>query len=165
MTVPSLFDQYVAHAERDRRRAIDGMKLVTIDDATEELNPIGHVWWYLHTDLTAPTTSSLYFYDLEILPGSRSGKVQCQGGVIHFVRSGTGHTVVDGEAHEWEPGDVIGIPLKEDGATYQHFNTGAGPARMLVAWPNLDSALGAEGGVAFTVLEPCPEFAAEQAGS
>ena len=158
----TLFDQLLAQAQADRVRAINGIKHLTRDDTTEELNPMGHMRWYLHENLKEPTTSSLYFYELEIPEGSQSGKLRCQGGIVHFVRKGEGHTVVDGVVHEWEGGDLIGLPLKEDGVVYQHFNTGPGTVRMLVAWPNLDSALGAEGGVAMTVLEPCPEFAASQ---
>ena len=57
--------------------------------------------------------------------------------------------------------NVFAIPIKESGVTYQHFNTGVGPTRMLVSWANLDSAISPEGGVAMEVLEPCPEWQAE----
>ena len=73
---------------------------------------------------------------------------------------GSGHTVLDGRAHEWEEGDVIAVPIRESGVTYQHFNTGVGPTRMLACWANHDSAISPEGGVAMEVLEPCPQWQA-----
>ena len=83
--------------------------------------------------------------------------------MLHFVVQGSGYTTVDGRSHEWETEDAIVIPIKEDGVTYQHFNTGVGPARLLVCWPNLDSALSEEGGVAMDILESCPEWSAQNA--
>ena len=108
---------------------------------------MGTMRWYLHPHLETPSTRALYFHELEVPQGSNSGKLYCQGGIIHFVMTGSGHTVLDGRAHEWGEGDVIAIPIKESGVTYQHFNTGVGPTRMLVCWANLDSAISPEGGV------------------
>lgn len=156
---PTLFDRLLANAAAERQRAEDGLRVVTREGSTEEMTPMGRLRWYLHDELTEPTTRALYFYELEIPPGSRSGKLVCQGQVIHFVLTGAGSTIVDGVAHEWESGDLIGIPPKEDGVTYQHFNTSDEAVRMVVAWPNLDSALGPEAGVQLRVVEPCPEWA------
>jgi hypothetical protein len=75
-----------------------------------------------------------------------------------FVLDGQGHTVVDGVTHSWQHEDVIALPIRERGITYQHVNTGGTTARLLVVWPNLDSALGPEGGVEMAVLEDSPDF-------
>jgi hypothetical protein len=158
---PTLYDLTFEEAKRERDRRAQAQNLISRDDAHEELNKMGRMRWYLHPHLEEPSTRALYFHELEIPQNSNSGKLYCQGGVAHFVVMGTGHTVVDGRAHEWETEDAIVIPIKESGVTYQHFNTGVGPARLLVCWPNLDSAISAEGGVAMEILEPCPEWQGE----
>lgn len=156
----SLFESTLASAVKERTRIANGEDLIGRDDTVYDLSPMGIMRWYLHPDLEKPSTRALYFHELEIPAGSRSGKLQCQGGQIHVVLEGRGHTVVDGVSHEWEARDAIAIPIQEDGVTYQHFNDGMGAARMIVSWPNFDSALGAEGGVAMEVLEACPEYSA-----
>ena len=158
MAGKTLYEQTFEEAKAERERRSRAKNLIGRDDAHYELSPMGHMRWYLHPHLDTPSTRALYFHELEIPQGSNSGKLYCQGGVAHFVILGSGYTVVDGKSHEWETEDAIVIPIKESGVTYQHFNTGVGPARMLVCWPNLDSAISAEGGVAMEVIEPCPEF-------
>jgi hypothetical protein len=119
---------------------------------------MGQTAWYLHPHLAGPSTRALYFHELLIPARSRSGKLNCQGGIVHYVVEGEGYTEVDGRRHHWEQGDVIAIPIREHGIAYQHFSeTGA---RLVVTWPNHDSALGPGGGVSLKVLEAAPEFAA-----
>jgi quercetin dioxygenase-like cupin family protein len=154
----TLFEQTLADAYDERIRRAGGSDLVRLEDCPVEVNPMGKMRWYLHPRLTTPSTRALYFHELEIAPGSRSGRLQCQGGLVHLVLEGSGYTEVDGMRHEWDAEDLIGIPIREHGVTYQHVNTGDQRVRMVVAWPNFDSALGPEAGVAMEVLEPAPEF-------
>ena len=155
----TLFEKTLADAgaERERRRA--GASLLTREATTFETNPMGIMRWYLHPALEGTSTQSLYCHELEIPAGSRTGRLQCQGGILHYVLEGEGYTDLDGVQHTWTTGDVIAIPIKEHGVTYQHVSTGAQPARMLVVWPNLDSALGPEAGVEMSVVEYSPDFA------
>jgi len=155
----TLWDQTLAAAAAERERHLTGANLLTRDGTTAELNAMGFMRWYLHPDLDGPSTRSLYVHELEIPAGSSSGRLQTQGGILHFVLEGTGRTLVEGVGHQWEKDDVIAIPIRELGVTYQHVNTGDGPARLLVVWPNLDSALGPEGGVELKVVEPSPDYA------
>jgi hypothetical protein len=145
----------------ERARVETGRNTVRRDEITPEVTPFGLLRWYLHNDLEAPVTHSLYFCELEIPVGSRSGRLRHQGGVVHLVVQGSGHTLFDGEEHEWAARDVVALPVRPDGVTFQHVNTGTGPVRMVVAWPNLDSSIGPEGGVAMEILEPAPEFVAK----
>lgn len=162
-TTGTLFEQILSAARVEYDRVEAGKNLISRDECPAELSPIGHLRWYIHSQLATPSTRALYVCELEIPPGSRGGKLFCQGGIVHFVVEGSGYTVVEDEPHEWEAHDLIGIPLRERGITFQHFNTGSGRARMLVAWPNLDSAIGPGGGVEIDVVEACPEFAAAEA--
>lgn len=156
----TLFEQTLADALAERERRANAHDLVRLEDCPIELNPMGKMRWYLHPRLNGPSTRALYFHELEIPAGSRSGKLHCQGGIIHLVLEGSGYTEVDGVRHDWVADDMIGIPIREHGVTYRHVNTGDRPARMVVVWPNFDSALGPEAGVAMDVLEAAPEFAA-----
>lgn len=156
----SLWDSIVRRSVAERSRVETGRNTVRRDEITPEVTPFGLLRWYLHNDLDAPVTHSLYFCELEIPVGSRSGRLRHQGGMVHLVVQGSGHTLFDGEEHEWAARDVVALPVRPDGVIFQHVNTGTGPVRMVVAWPNLDSSIGPEGGVAMEILEPAPEFAA-----
>lgn len=153
-----LFEHWLAEAVRIREQHQAGASLLTRDGATPELTRMGAMRWYLHPALTGTSTQSLYVHELTLPAGSRSGRMRVQGGIIHFVLEGSGHTVVDGRSHSWEADDVIALPIREAGVVYQHVNDGDAAARLLVVWPNLDSALGPEAGVELTVLEDCPEY-------
>jgi hypothetical protein len=160
-TEPALWDSYTARADEERARVQQGINLITRDGCPAELTPLGLLRWYLNPDLDGPTVRSLYRFELEIPAGSRSGKWFHQGGVIHYVLEGEGHTVLDDVQHEWEVDDVIAIPTRINGVAFQHVNTGPGPVRLLITLANYDSALGAAGGVHMQMLEPCPEYAGQ----
>jgi hypothetical protein len=164
MTQPTLFEQTLEAARIERERVARGRDLISRDELPVELNPFGFMRWYLHPNLESPTTRALYFSELEIPVGSRTGLLQFQGNVIHYVLKGSGYTEYEGKDHEWEAGDVIALPVKEAGITFRHNSTGLAPVRMLVCWPNFDSMQGPEGGVFMDVVEPCPEWAAQQTG-
>ncbi len=163
----ALFEKTLADAALQRQRSIRGKKLVGYDETVAEDTAMGRMRWYLHPDLFDTTTRSLYMHELEIEPGGHSGRLRTQGGQLHYVLAGIGHTELDGSRHDWEPGDVIAIPILENGVVYRHVNDGPEAARLLVVWPNLDSALGPEAGVEMCVLEPAsaapPDDAADRA--
>ena len=154
----ALFEKTLADAALQRQRSIRGKKLIGYDETVAEDTAMGHLRWYLHPDLFDATTRSLYFHELSLRPGEHSGSLQTQGGHLHYVLAGSGYTELDGARHDWEAGDVIAIPIRENGVIYRHVNDGDTEARMLVVWPNLDSAVGPEAGVALQVLESASGF-------
>ena len=156
----TLWDSIVRRARAERSLATNGRTTIRRNQLAPEMTPFGQLRWYLHNDLTDPVTRAIYFCELEIPAGSRSGKIQHQGGMVHLVVEGRGYTMLDGERHDWEKRDAIALPIRPAGLVFQHFNDGTGPARMVISWPNYDSALGPESGVALEVLEPAPEYAA-----
>lgn len=159
----TLFEQLLEAARIERERVARGRNHVNRDELEVELNQMGYMRWYLHPALEEPSTRALYFFELEVPKGSRSGLMQHQGGVIHFVLEGSGWTEYEGGQHQWEAGDVIALPIKEAGIEFRHHNTGLAPARILVTWPNFDSANGPEAGVLMRVVENCPEWDAAEA--
>ena len=162
MTDATLFEQLLEAAKTERERVARGRNHINREELPAELTPFGTLRWYLHPALEEPSTRALYFFELEIPKGSRSGTLEHQGGVIHFVLEGSGYTEYGGAQHQWEAGDVIALPVRESGISFSHHNTGMGAARMLVTWPNFDSANGPEGGVYMRVTENAPEYDAAQ---
>jgi quercetin dioxygenase-like cupin family protein len=155
---PELWDDYLRRGDAERLRVQRGTNLIHREDCLTEMTSLGFIRWYLHPKINGPTVRSFYRFELEIPAGSRSGKLFHQGGVIHYVLEGEGYTLVDGVPHEWETDDVIAIPYRVNGVSFQHVASGPGPVRLLVTFANLDSALGPAGGVEMRVLEPCPEY-------
>jgi hypothetical protein len=156
----TLWDSIIERSVAERERVRNGRSTVTRAELEPELTPFGSLRWYLHNDLQAPVAHALYFCELEIPAGSCSGRLRHQGGIVHLVVEGKGFTRFDGAEHEWEKRDVIALPVRPRGVVFQHVNNGTGPARLVMSWPNLDSAIGPEGGVAMEILEPAPEYAA-----
>ena len=67
---------------------------------------------------------------------SHSGRHRHQGGLALFVLEGKGYTTVDGVRHDWEKGDLILLPIKENGVEHQHFNLDPDkPSRWLALAP------------------------------
>ena len=53
---------------------------------------------------------------------TRSGKHRHQGGLVIYVITGKGYSVVDGERIDWQAGDLLLLPIKSGGVEHQHFN-------------------------------------------
>ena len=53
---------------------------------------------------------------------TKSGRHVHQGGLVIYVVSGVGYSVVDGERVDWKKGDLVLLPLKPEGVEHQHFN-------------------------------------------
>jgi gentisate 1,2-dioxygenase len=153
-----LWESMMRAAEAERRRKARARPVISRTELDAEMTPFGLVRWYLHPALDQPMIKTLYFFELEIPAGSRSGRLRHQGGIAHLVVEGSGFTDFDGQHYEWERLDVIGLPAHPGGITFQHFNTGSGRARLLTTWPNMDGSLGPDLGARIEVLEPAPEY-------
>jgi gentisate 1,2-dioxygenase len=156
----NLFDDILARAAAERERVSKADMVATREGAPAELSQLGHLRWYLHPQIETAGTHAMYFAELTVPVGSRSGKWRHQGGIIHLVVQGTGHSTVNDDRHEWGPRDVIAVPPLPDGSVMQHVNDGTEEARILICFLNYDSALGPELGIEMEVLEAAPEWAA-----
>jgi hypothetical protein len=86
----------------------------------------------------------------------RSGKHRHQGGVVIFVLEGKGYTIVDGERHDWEAGDLLLLPMKPGGVEHQHFcSDPSNPVKWIafLYWPFIYF-----GGMELTQLESSPQY-------
>lgn len=61
-------------------------------------------------------------FEVEIPPGSHSGRHRHQGGIAIFIVEGRGYTVIDGRRHNWKAGDLVLLPFRPGGVEHQHFN-------------------------------------------
>ena len=96
----TLFEQTLEAARIERERVARGRDHVSRDELKVELNQMGFMRWYLHPSLEEPSTRALYFFELDIPVGSRSGLIQHQGNVINYVLEGSGWTEYEGGQHE-----------------------------------------------------------------
>ena len=100
-----------------------GFRSIKESELPLESNRQGLMRWYMHPSITDTVLSTLCFFQQEIPPGSRSGRLKFQGGQVMLIIEGNGYTMVDGVKHAWEAGDVLNLPVRSDGIIVQHFNT------------------------------------------
>ena len=146
---------------RDRERALlaKSTKVVDGDNLPVENNRMGIYRWYLHPDKEDVALRTMLFWAEEIPPGSKSGKQKHQGGRLHYVQEGQGYTDIDGVKYEWEKGDMILLPVRPQGVTFQHFNTDSrNKARLVCAEPNWYDATGVDLGSGFEQIENSPDY-------
>jgi quercetin dioxygenase-like cupin family protein len=154
----TLFGALIAQRDRERRRLQTARMVLKGKEIQPEVNQMGIFYWYAHPHMPDLGSRTIMMWVQEIPPGSRSGRQLHQGGRLHYVWQGRGHTLIDGVAHEWEAGDQILLPLKFEGTIHQHFNDGGEPVKLVCAEGNLFDTLGVDLGSGFEVLEPCPEY-------
>jgi gentisate 1,2-dioxygenase len=154
----SLWDELIELRDAERDRLAKATMVVDGEKAPLETTPMGLIRWYTHPNLQEPAIRTYTLWVQEIPPGSRSGRMQHQGGRLHYVWKGQGHTIIDGVMYDWVADDVICLPIKADGVIFQHFNTGGEMVKLITAELNMVSAMGVDMGVAFEVLEPAPEY-------
>jgi len=155
----NLLDDLIRRRDEDRQRVKTAVKVIDGVSLPVERNLMGLYRWYMHPALPNLALRNCLFWIQEIPPGSRSGKQKAQGGRIHLVLEGKGHTVLEGVSHEWEKGDMILIPLKPHGTEYQHFNDDTKHwAKFIAVEPNWCDALGVDLGAGFEIVDPSPDY-------
>lgn len=138
----------------EERRSQDGKKVVVREeDGILEENRQGTMRWYLHPDRDDTCIKSLLVYRYELAPNAHTGKQKVQGNLAGYCITGFGRVVVDGLSHEWEGGDVIGLPPMREGHEIQIFNDSEGEAQILFAQPNFMAIFGVDCGAGFEQLE------------
>jgi hypothetical protein len=68
---------------------------------------------------------------------THSGKHRHAGGLLIYVLEGKGYTIIDGERHDWEKGDLVLLPMKVDGVEHQHFNLDPDKPSLWIAIINM----------------------------
>lgn len=155
----NFWKELIALRDRQRGERKDAVQVVRHDELPQENNEMGLMKWYLHPGIRDTVISSLLFYEQEIPPGGRSGRLKFQGGQVMLILEGRGHTLVDGVKHPWETDDVLNLPLRRDGIIVQHVNDDPDkPARFVACEPNLMECTSVDRGSGFELLNPSPDF-------
>jgi hypothetical protein len=153
------WDEILALRDRQREQARNGIQVIKQSDLLLEVSRQGLMRWYMHPAIKDTVLSVLLFFQQEIPPGSRSGRLKFQGGQVMLILEGRGHTLIDGVKHPWKAGDVLNLPLRADGIVVQHFNSDPKvTARFVAAEPNWLEGATVDRGCGFEQLEDAPEY-------
>lgn len=155
----NLYQELMKLRNQQRHWMRDGLTVVSGDDLPWEVNPWGTMRWYMHPLIHDTCIRTHIVYEQKIVPESRSGKMRHQGNALLYVLSGSGYTVIDGQRHDWGPEDLIQLPARTHGITFQHFNTSGDEARLLGFELNTTGMVGVDRGCGLVNLEPAPEWA------
>src|ERR1700741_4666283 len=145
--------------DRQREQTKNGIQVIKQSELPLEVSRQGLMRWYMHPAIKDTALSVLLFFQQEIPPGSRSGRLKFQGGQVMLILEGEGYTLIDGVKHTWKAGDLLNLPLRADGIIVQHFNTDPQhPARFVAAEPNWLEGVSVDRGCGFGANEEPPEF-------
>jgi len=161
----NMWGELIALRDRQREETKGALQVVKEKDLPLETNPMGQMRWYLHPNLKDTVVNVMMVYQQEIPPGSRSGRLKFQGGQVIMILDGKGYTSIDGVKHTWKKGDVLNLPLRDEGIIVQHFNTDSlVTAKFLAVEPNWFEATTVDRGCGFEVMEEAPEHRAQKNG-
>jgi hypothetical protein len=153
------WDDLLAIRDRQREQYRDGIQIIKESELPLEVSRQGLMRWYLHPAIKDTCLSVLMFFQQEIPPGSRSGRLKFQGGQVMMITEGRGYTTIDGVKHPWKAGDVVNLPLRANGIIVQHFNSDQQqPARFVAVEPNWVEGVSVDRGCGFEQLEDAPEY-------
>ncbi len=153
------WDELLKLRDRQREQMRNGIQVIKEADLPLEVSRHGLMRWYLHPSIKDTCLTVLMFYQQEIPPGSRSGRLKFQGGQVMMITDGQGYTMIDGVRHAWKAGDVLNLPLRADGIIVQHFNTDTNnPAKFVATEPNWFDGVSVDRGCGFEQLEDAPEY-------
>ena len=153
------WDEMLALRDRQRAQRKNALQVIEEQELPLESNRQGLMRWYMHPSITDTALTTLLFFHQEIPPGGRSGKLKFQGGQVMLIIEGKGYTMIDGVKYPWEMGDVLNLPLRNNGIIVQHFNSDPDkPAKFVAAEPNWFSCTGVDRGCGFEQLEDAPEY-------
>jgi hypothetical protein len=153
------WDDLLSLRDRQREQTSNGIQVIKEAELPLEVSRQGLMRWYLHPAIKDTCLSVLLFYQQEIPPGSRSGRLKFQGGQVMMITEGRGYTTIDGVKHAWKAGDVLNLPLRSNGIIVQHFNTDPKePAKFVAVEPNWLEGVTVDRGCGFEQLEHAPEY-------
>jgi uncharacterized RmlC-like cupin family protein len=148
---------------RSRREFLErqetGQVVVKPSDREFYITRQGRLMYHLNPEIHKNTPLQdwrVFSHDLK----TQSGKHRHQGGLVIYVITGKGYSVVDGEHIDWQAGDLLLLPIKPGGVEHQHFNINPGSECRWIAFsymPFFDHVASE-----FTQTEVSPLFKAQQ---
>ncbi len=153
------WDELFAMRDRQREEKRNAIEIVSEAELPLEISRQGLMRWYLHPSIRDTAINSYIFFEQEIPPGSRSGRLKFQGNQIMLILEGTGYTTIDGVKYPWKVGDLVSLPLRVDGIIVQHFNTDPEKtAKFIATEANWVECTSVDRGSGFEQLEDAPEY-------
>ncbi|HZD39229.1 MAG TPA: cupin domain-containing protein [Terriglobales bacterium] len=147
----------IRDVQRQLRKATDC--ILRGEERQWEVNRHGVMRWYLHPLIFYTALHNFSAYLQFIPPGSRSGLQKHPGDMVFFTLQGKGHTMVDGVRYDWGVEDLLILPIRPDGVSFQHFNDDPDKAAFLFACePNIAFVFDLDRGSSLEELEDAPEF-------
>jgi hypothetical protein len=157
------WDELLKLRDQQREERKNGLQMIRESDLPLEVNRQGLMRWYMHPAIRDTVLSTMLFFEQEIPPGSRSGRLKFQGGQVMMILEGAGYTLIDGVKHAWSAGDVVNLPILADGIVVQHFNPDPKiTVKFIAAEMNWFDCTSVDRGSGFEQLEDAPEYIAAQ---
>src|SRR5207237_7780418 len=100
-------DEILKLRDRQREQTRSGIQVIKEAELPLEVSRQGLMRWYLHPAIKDTCLSVFLFFQQEIPPGSRSGRLKFQGGQVMMITQGRGYTIIDGVKHPWKGGDAL----------------------------------------------------------
>jgi hypothetical protein len=155
----NFWDELLKMRDEQREQRKNGLQVIRGATLPQEVNRQGLMRWYMHPAIKDTILSTHLFFEQEIPPGSRTGRLKFQGEQVMYILEGKGHTILDGVKHSWKAGDVVNLPLRKQGIVIQHFNEDPEkPVKFVAAEPNLFACAGVDRGSGFEQIEDAPEY-------
>jgi quercetin dioxygenase-like cupin family protein len=102
-------------------RQNDGPVVIRSEDREAFVSRQGRLCFLLDP-LTLPETPLHHWRLFTHEVRTKSGRHRHQGGLVIYVLSGTGYSIVEGERINWKKGSLLLLPMKVGGVEHQHFN-------------------------------------------
>jgi hypothetical protein len=158
-TIPQTpYEIFIRSRKEFLERQDTGQVVVKPSDREFFLTRQGRLMYHLNPEIHKNTPLQdwrVFSHDLK----THSGKHRHQGGLVIYVITGKGYSVVDGELVDWQAGDLLLLPIKPGGVEHQHFNLQPGSDCRWIAFsymPFFDHVASE-----FTQTENSPLFDAE----
>jgi hypothetical protein len=133
---PPLADDYeptLKHFFDERDQALAAKIIVAGDERQWIQSRGGWAKTYINSafDPTSPTKDWILFMQKF---RTHNCKHRHQGGLVIYVIEGQGYTEVDDEVVEWKAGDLLLLPIKENGVEHRHHNKRPGESCRWMAF-------------------------------
>ena len=161
-TIPeTAYEIFIRSRKEFLERQETGQVVVKPSDREFFITRQGRLMYHLNPEIHKNTPLQdwrVFSHDLK----THSGKHRHQGGLVIYVITGKGYSVVDDERIDWQAGDLLLLPIKPGGVEHQHFNLEPGSDCRWIAFsymPFFDHVASE-----FTQTEVSPLFKAQQGG-
>lgn len=129
----SLYEKGLRYYQENNARMDRGPVVIRESDRETEVSRQGRLVFYMDPR-GYPEVPLQHWLVFRHEVRTQSGIHRHQGGIVIYVISGQGYSVVEGERHDWEADDLLLLPMMPGGIEHQHFNLHPTEPAMWVAF-------------------------------